>query len=165
MAAYLNKVKCPVSAKQLWEKRDGKSELEKFIQASVEADKEIQGLSEIIQTEATETKVKEELLSKTDKKRDRKVSKTEKKEKFCFKCGETGRKPKHAKTCKAKKHEYKTCENMGHLEKLCKRAKEKNHLPNSKNPVDQLQLDFWGRVLNEKEVQESCYWQQITTRS
>ncbi len=45
IAIYLNTIKFPESAKLMWEKRDNKTELEKFIKAEVEAEKEMRRMS------------------------------------------------------------------------------------------------------------------------
>ena len=91
MAIYLNTVKCPESAKTTREKRASKEELEKFIVvATVVVDKEMQRMSKNKQVEAKEANVKEEPVGKSSKKRGKRVSEAEMKERFCFKCGEAG---------------------------------------------------------------------------
>ena len=65
MAAYLNTVKNSELTKQLWEKRDNHSDMEKFIKASVEADREFDKLHK----RNSEVKVKEEPVNKIHRRR------------------------------------------------------------------------------------------------
>ncbi len=119
-AAYLNTVKDSELTKQLWEKRDNHDNMEKYIKASVEADKQF----DKVHKKTQEVKVKEEPVNKID----RKKKKTAPTERSCFRCGELGWTKDHIKVCKARKHTCDTCGKTGHLKKLCgksKRNKEK----------------------------------------
>ncbi len=125
IAIYLNTVRCPESAKSMWEKRANKDELEKLVKAVVAAEKEMQRVSKTKQSEPKETQIKEEPVGKINKKKGKRVSEAEKKERHCFKCGEAGWKPEHNKVFRARKHVCKVCKKLGHLEKVCRKAKEK----------------------------------------
>ncbi len=119
VAAYLNTVKNSELTKQLWEKRDNHNDMEKFIKASVEADREFDKLHK----RNCEVKVKEEPVNKIDRKK-----KIPQKEKSCFRCGELGWTKEHIKVCKARKHQCEMCGKLGHLEKLCRKGKKGNEI-------------------------------------
>ncbi len=118
VAIFLNTVKDTELVKQLWEKRDNRTNMEKFIKASVEADREYEKLHRR-QTSTQEVKIKEEPVNKIDRKR----KKMAPKERKCFRCGEPGWTKDHIKVCKARKHDCEVCGKMGHLEKLCRKNK------------------------------------------
>ncbi len=75
--------------------------MEKFIKASMEADREFGKLHKNTQ----EVKIKEEPVNKIDKEKKKPVQK----ERNCFRCGKPGLTMEHIKTCKARKHECEIC--------------------------------------------------------
>ncbi len=92
--------------------------MEKFIKASVEADREFDKLHK----KSNEVKVKEEPVNKIGRKR----KKLPQKEKTCFRCGEPGWTKEHIKVCKARKHQCETCGKLGHIGKLCRKGEKCN---------------------------------------
>ncbi len=90
--------------------------MERFIKASVEADREFEKLH----MKQNDVKVKEEPVNKIDKRKKKPVQK----ERSCFRSGELGWTKEHIKTRTAKKHQCETCGKTGHLEKLCRKNKK-----------------------------------------
>ncbi len=113
VAAYLNTVKDSELTKQLWEKRDNHDNMEKYIKAPVEADREFDKLHK----KSNEVRVKEDPVNKIERK------KLPQKEKTCFRCGEPGWTKEHIKVCKVREHQCETCGKLGHVEKLCRKGK------------------------------------------
>ncbi len=156
VAAYLNTVKDSELTKQLWEKRDNHDNMEKYIKASVEADREFEKLHK----KPNRVKVKEEPINKFDKNR----KKSTQKQKNCFRCGEPGWTKEHIKVCKARKHQCENCRKRGHMEKLCRKNKKGNEksreLMEMKGALSQKQQT--QTVLTQKKLLES--WKTDPTR-
>ncbi len=96
--------------------------MEKFIKAAVESEREF----DKVRKKPSDVKVKEEPMAKIDKK----TKKVDKKERHCFRCREARWTKEHGKVCKAMKHECEVCGKIGHLEKLCRKAKKRTKKSN-----------------------------------
>ncbi len=133
IAAFLSTVNEPRQAKTFWEKKGTKQELDAYIRATAEAEREMERVQKKPDKEKPDRtdleQIKDQPIGKINRRKSSKHFKNKdgdrQKDSHCFRCGEPDWTPDHNKKCKARKARYKRCDKLGYFEKCCK-SKEKS---------------------------------------